>query len=290
MQEVTKQLPVAKGIHVTYRLWRASDERRPVVVLLHGVASNLTRWSEFLENTTLKEAWDILRVDLRGHGRSMVRSRLSMEIWCQDLLRVLDAERYSDAVLVGHSLGAQLAIHFAHRFPTRVRGLVLVDPILGRPSTRIVRLGQTLRPVLRLATGCIRLLNRLGLRRRHIPERDLRELDERTREKLLAVGKIEEMVSQYKSPWPDLKHLPTANFLEATIEMVRPLPPVSGIPAPVFVVLSKSATYAAPAVTRQAIGEFRRATTVTVDAYHWPLTEKPTETGEAIEQWCRRLV
>jgi pimeloyl-ACP methyl ester carboxylesterase len=290
VHEVTKQLPVAKRIHVTYRLWRTSERRRPVLVLLHGLASNMTRWSEFLENTTLKDRWDILRVDLRGHGRSMARCRLGMEIWCQDLLRVLDAERCSEAVLVGHSLGAQLAIHFAHRFPTRVRGLVLVDPILGKPSTRVVFLWRTLGPILRPVTSCIRLLNRLGLRRRHIPELDLRELDEKTRDTLLAAGKIEEMVNQYKSPWADLKHLPTANFLEATIEMVRPLPPVSDIEAPVLVVVSKSATYADPAVTRQAIDEFSRATTVTVDAYHWPLTEKPTETREAIEQWCRRLV
>jgi pimeloyl-ACP methyl ester carboxylesterase len=289
VQESTHRLNVDKGIDVTYRLLRATEAQRPVVVLLHGLASNLTRWSEFLEHTTLKDAWDILRVDLRGHGRSLYRCKLSMEIWCQDLLRTLDAERYANAVLVGHSLGAQLAIHFAHRHPTRVRGLVLIDPILGRPSKRMVRLGQTLRPILRLATAGIRLLNRLGLRRRHIPERDLRALDERTREELLTSGRIEEMVGQYKSPWPDLKHQPTANFLDASTEMVRPLPPLSGITTSVLVVLSRGATYADPDVTRQMIGQFRRATTVVIDAYHWPLTEKPTETRQAIEDWCAGL-
>jgi pimeloyl-ACP methyl ester carboxylesterase len=282
-------LNVDKGIDVTYRLWRAADERRPVVVLLHGLASNLTRWSEFLEHTTLKDAWDILRVDLRGHGRSLYRCKLRMEIWCRDLLRTLDAERYSNAVLVGHSLGAHLAIHFARRHPARVRGLVLIDPVLGGPSTRTVCWGQSLRPILQLAAAVIRLLNRLGLRRRRIPERDLRALDERTREQLLTSGKIEAMVSQYKSPWPDLKHLPTANFIEATSEMVRPLPSVSDITVPVLVVLSQSATYADPEVTRQMIGQFEQATTVVVDAYHWPLTEKPTETRRAIEDWCAGL-
>jgi pimeloyl-ACP methyl ester carboxylesterase len=253
------------------------------------MASNLTRWSEFLQHTKLKDAWDILRVDLRGHGRSMYRCRLSMEIWCEDLLRLLDTEGYSDAVLVGHSLGAQIALHFAHRHPSRVRGLVLIDPILGRPSTRMVRWGRRLRPVLRMATAVIRLLNRMGLRRRHIPERDMRALDERTRDRLLAAGKIEEMVSAYKSPWPDLKHFPTANFLEEAIEMARPLPSVLSIVAPVLVVLSKGATYADPAITRQMTGRFRQATVVAVDAYHWPLTEKPTETREAIEKWCAEL-
>lgn len=274
---------------ITYRLRRAALERGPAIVLLHGLASNLTRWSEFLEHTTLKEAWDILRVDLRGHGRSMVRRELSMETWCRDLLRLLDAEGYSNAVLVGHSLGAQLALRFVHRHPARVRGLVLLDPILGRPSTRVVRWGRTLGPVLRLIAGAVRVLNRLGLRRRHIPERDLRVLDEETRARWLTAGRLEEMVHAYKSPWPDLKHFPTANYIEAHVEMVRPMPRALRPEVPVLVVMSRSDTYADPAVTRQEIGRFQQATIVTVDAYHWPLTEKPTETREAIEKWCDGL-
>jgi pimeloyl-ACP methyl ester carboxylesterase len=289
MGEVTRQLGVGKGVTVTYRVWRIADEKRPVIVLLHGVASNLTRWSEFLEHTTLKSSWDILRVDLRGHGQSMCRRKVGMEIWCRDLLRVLDAEDYPHAVLVGHSLGAQLAIHFAHEHPARVRGVVLIDPILGPPLTRTMRLKRVLVPAWRLVITFIRLLNRLGLHRRHIPERDLRALDEKTRAELLAAGKVEEMVRKYRSPWPDLKHFPTASFLEEMIEIVRPLPSLASIAAPVLVVLSRGVTYVDPAVTRHMIGQFGRATTVAVDAHHWPLTERPVETREAIEKWCTEL-
>jgi pimeloyl-ACP methyl ester carboxylesterase len=184
----------------------------------------MTRWSEFLEHTTLKSSWDILRIDLRGHGQSLCRRKLGMEIWCRDLLRILDDEGYPRAVLVGHSLGAQLAIHFAHQHPAQVSGLVLIDPILAPPSTWTMRSRRVLTPALRMAIASIRLLNRLGLYRRHIPERDLRALDEGTRVELLAAGKMDEMVRKYKSLWPDLKHFPTANFLEEIIETVRPLP------------------------------------------------------------------
>jgi pimeloyl-ACP methyl ester carboxylesterase len=253
------------------------------------MASNMTRWSEFLEHTKLTDTWDILRIDLRGHGQSICRRKLGMAIWCRDLLRVLDDEGYPRAVLVGHSLGAQLAIHFAHDHPGRVGGLVLIDPILGPPSTRTMRFKRILVPALRLVIASIRLLNRLGLHRRHIPERDLRALDEQTRAELLAAGKVDEMVRKYKSLWPDLKHFPTASFLEEIIETVRPLPTLTRITAPVLVVQSRGVTYVDPTVTQQVVGQFARATVAEIDAYHWPLTERPVETREAIEDWCADL-
>ncbi len=287
--EVSRNLPVAAGLNISYRLWRSGGQPRPVIVLLHGVASNLTRWSEFVEQTTLKDSWDILRIDLRGHGESMCRGRLNVDVWCQDLLRVLDREHYPQALLIGHSLGAQLAINFASRYPSRVIGLVLIDPILGPALVGHLRLASRFTPALRFAVMAIRLLNRLGIYRRHIPKRDLRALDEKMRQTLLSSGQLEQMVSQYSSPWPDLQHFPTANFLQEIMEMVRPVPALSSIAAPVLVVLSKGATYADPIVSRELIGQFKNAATVVIDAYHWPLTEKPLEVRQAIETWCARL-
>ncbi|MFQ5994248.1 MAG: alpha/beta fold hydrolase [Acidiferrobacterales bacterium] len=289
IRETRHTLEIGKGIPLHYRIVRGPSQRRPLLLLLHGMASNLTRWSEFVEQTSLKDHWDIMRVDLRGHGEPIYRGRLSMEIWSQDTVRLLDAEGYAEAVLIGHSLGAQLALHFASLCPNRTRGLALIDPILGRPTTPIVRAGRRYRHVLRALVIIVRALNRLGLYRRHIPNRDLKLLDLRTRETLLAEGKIEELVSEYSSPWPDLKHFPTANFIEEVIEMVRSVPPPTQIEVPVLVLLSKGGTYADPKTTREAIAQFPNAKTVIIDAEHWPLTEKPVEVREAIEQWCNEL-
>lgn len=288
-REVSHSLPVAGGLNIRYCLWRSPKQPRPVVVLLHGVASNISRWSEFVEQTTLKDSWDILRIDLRGHGESLWRGKLNIDVWCQDLLRVLDHEHYSRALLIGHSLGAQIAINFASRHPSRVIGLVLIDPILGKALVGHLRLASRFTPILRLAVMAIRMLNRLGIYRRHIPQRDLRALDEKMRETLLATGQLEQMVDRYSSPWPDLQHFPTANFLQEIMEMVRPLPPLPSIAAPVLVVLSKGATYADPKASHDLIAQFKNATTVVIDAYHWPLTEKPVEVRQAIDAWCARL-
>ena len=288
-REVSHSLPVADGLSIRYRLWRVPKQPRPVIVLLHGVASNISRWSEFVEQTTLKDTWDILRIDLRGHGEPLWRGKLNIDVWCQDLLRVLDHEHYTRALLIGHSLGVQIAINFASCHPSRVIGLVLIDPIQRKALVGHLRLASRLTPLLRLAVIAIRMLNRVGIYRRHIPQRDLRALDKKMRETLLATGQLEKMVDRYSSPWLDLQHFPTANFLQEIMEMVRPLPPLSSIVAPVLVLFSKSATYADPKVSPELIAQFKNATTVVIDAYHWPLTEKPVEIRRAIDVWCARL-
>ena len=287
--EIHRTLTAPDGASLGYRLWRGGTAPRRVIVLLHGVASNMTRWSEFVEFTTLKQSWDILRPDLRGHGESFRRGTLNADRWCEDLKNILDAEGYAQALFIGHSLGAQVAVQFAARFPARVRGLVLIDPVFHQALRGGMRTASRMQPALRLLIGFIRLLNALGLRRRHIPNRDLRRLDEATRAKLLNLGKQEEMVALYSSPWEDLKFFPTASFLQELLEMVRPLPELASLPMPILALLSTGITYTDPAVTHRILSGHADTTIVTIEAYHWPLTEKPVPVREAIERWCERF-
>ena len=284
--EVTRSLMAPDGAKIVYRLWRSGERRRPLIVLIHGVASNLTRWSEFLEHTSLKNEWDILRLDLRGHGKSLRRGKLSLEIWSRDLLGILEAENYPCAVLIGHSLGAQLATHFANRHSPQAMGLVLIDPVFDEALKGYMRWARYLRPVISLLTGLIRLLNWIGLYRRHLPSRDLYALDEKVRATLLASGQYEAMIDRYSSPWPDLKVFPTANYIQEIMQMVRSLPALSGIRVPVLILLSRGGTYADPDRSREVIKCIPDVKLVLIDAYHWPLTERPVEIRETIESGC----
>jgi pimeloyl-ACP methyl ester carboxylesterase len=287
--EVIRNLTTADGATLGYRLFRGAAAPRRLIVLLHGVASNMSRWSEFVEHTSLKETWDLLRPDLRGHGESFSRGRLGLEIWCRDLRDILDAEGYDQALLIGHSLGAQVAVQFAARYPARVRGLVLIDPIFHQALRGGMRVLSRMRPVVSLLAVLARLPSRLGLRRRHIPVRNLRKLDEKTRQDLLSAGKQKEMIELYSSPWEDLKFFPIASFLQELIEISRPLPALTEIKVPILALLSSGITYTNPLVTQKTLAGNVRVQTVTVDAYHWPLTEKPQQVREAIEKWCERF-
>ncbi len=101
---------------LSYRVIREAKPRR-ALVLLHGMASNMTRWSEFMEQTRLRDSWDLVAPDLRGNGRSVSRCPLTRELWADDIAAILDAEGYSKAVVAGHCLGANIAIQFAARHP-----------------------------------------------------------------------------------------------------------------------------------------------------------------------------
>lgn len=284
--ETRRTIVAPDGAGLAYWLWRSGAEPAPPLVLLHGAASNHTRWSEFLEATSLKGSMDVLRPDLRGNGASMARGRLDLEIWSRDLGELLDAERYASAVVAGHSLGAQIALDFAHRFPGRVDGLVLLDPVFRRALTGTRKLISGALPLFKLASWLVRGLNALGLHRRAIDaERDLRQLDESTRTALRGGESHHEIARRYSALGPILRHMPLANYLQQLVATVAATPALERIEAPTLVLLSSGITFADPAVNHEEIERFPRATTVAIDANHWPLTERPEEVRQAIERW-----
>ncbi len=281
---------VAPDVKLYYRLSHETERRRPLLVLLHGMASNLTRWSEFLENTSLKESFDILRVDLRGHGKSFTRARIGMPIWCDDLAKLLDSLGYEKAIFVGHSLGANIALWFATRYADRLDGICMIDPVFTKALRGSALWIRRCSPIIRAAAEIVRLLNLFGWRRREIPQRDLRKLDEEVRVRLLGTGKSKEFVQRYTSPLADLEYFPTAHYLQESIEITRPIPSAPEPPVPMLALISQAVTFTDTGVTRQALARYPRCELKILTAYHWPLTEKPTEVRQEIEKWCAQFV
>lgn len=70
--------------------------------------------------------------------------------------------------------------------------------------------------------------------------------------------------------------------------MLRPLPPLAALGVPILVLLSRGVTYTDPAATERLLDAAPNVERVTVDAYHWPLTEQPQQVREAIEAWFAR--
>ena len=273
--------------------YRRTAARRPAgkapALLLHGLASNMTRWTEFVGRTTLAQERDLIRVDLRGHGDSPTRGRIGLELWSGDLLALLDAQGARRAMLIGHSLGAQVALACAARAPARVAALVLIDPVF-RPALRgrwkwLARAA----PLLVAAAAIVRGLNALGLRRRSVPALDLQALDERARASLGSPEAEAEFIRRYSSTRADLRTFRTAHYLRELVEMFRPLAGPESIAAPTLVLLSSGATFADLAMMRRIAARFPRGEVRTIDCHHWPLTERPDEVRSLIEAWCAPL-
>ncbi len=114
-------------------LWYSVTGSGPSVLLLHG--SNLDARSWGTLPAALAKDFRVIQADLRSHGRS--RDAGGPFSWEADVVEVLDATKTGRATLIGHSLGAKIAIDVALGFPDRVSGLVLIGPAIGgMPAAR----------------------------------------------------------------------------------------------------------------------------------------------------------
>ena len=121
---------------------RPFDPRLPVTVFVHGAAFDHTVWK--LQARYF--AWhggSVLAVDLPGHGRSAGPPRATIRAMADWLAALLDAAEVREAALVGHSMGALVALEAAARHGARVRRLALLgaaaaipvnDLLLGRAA------------------------------------------------------------------------------------------------------------------------------------------------------------
>lgn len=276
------------GATAAYRVCSPLAPGGAPLLLIHGLASNGSRFAEFAERTTLAERHALIRVDLRGHGDAVTRRRIGIDLWCDDLAAVLDVEGGAAAIVVGHSLGAQVALHFVRRRPRRSVALVLIDPVFRSAlHGRWLRLAQAV-PLLRLAARLARALNALGLDRGALPPLDLRALDAVARRALGSPAAERAFIARYSSMRADLRHVPLAVYLQDLVEMFVPAPPPATLGVPTLALLSSGATFADAAAMRAALAG-PQVTVQTIDCQHWPLTERPDEVQQAIERWCEAL-
>lgn len=99
----------------------------PAVVLIHGGLTTSDLWDVELEH--LADERRVVRYDLRGVGRSPSTSgRFSHH---EDLRSLLDHLHVGRADVIGHSIGAAVAVDLAVTHPERVGSLVLIAPALA---------------------------------------------------------------------------------------------------------------------------------------------------------------
>ena len=287
LREHDRTLLQPDGVSLHYRIHR-SPAARGALVLLHGAASNLTRWTEFFEHTSLAASHHLLRLDLRGHAGSLTRGRLGLERWADDIAAVLRQEQIERAVVGGHCLGANIAAWFAARHPGQAAGLILIEPMLRPALTGTMSRLKRLAPLLRVAIALVRLVNAMGLHRRHLDTLDLQLLDREFRQHLQHPGGADALIQRYASPLHDLKTMPTANFLQDLVEVTRRLP-LTEIRAPFLALLSGGRTFTDPDITRRLLAALPGGEIQELDAKHWIPTEQPEAMRRAIERWVTAL-
>lgn len=124
------------------RIHRVESGSGPAILLIHGFASNLDRnWrSTGWINALTHAGWRVIAYDQRGHGESEKRydrEDYAPGLLIDDALAVLDAAEAPAAVLMGYSMGAEIALDVAIHHRERCRALLLGGlgrnffPVLG---------------------------------------------------------------------------------------------------------------------------------------------------------------
>nr|WTA65075.1 alpha/beta hydrolase [Micromonospora sp. NBC_00855] len=105
------------------------DERRPPLVLLHGLTFDRRQWDPVRrELAVIDPARHVLALDLPGHGDSPRRASYRMAEVAEVVHDRVTEAGLVEPVVVGHSVGAVVATTYAARYP--VRGVVNLDQIL----------------------------------------------------------------------------------------------------------------------------------------------------------------
>ena len=114
---------------VRLRVRRVVVPSAPPILFIHGLGVTGAVWMPFARRLTLRYA--AVAPDLRGHGASdeLPWGYLPAN-YARDLVGLYDARAIGPAPVVGHSLGALVALALADLRPDLVTALVLVDPPL----------------------------------------------------------------------------------------------------------------------------------------------------------------
>jgi pimeloyl-ACP methyl ester carboxylesterase len=132
------------GIGLQLAVW---GENKPMVVCVHGLTANCRCWDTLAG--ALQTDFQVIAPDLRGRGRSDKPTvGYSVEHHCRDIKAMLDDLFIMRCALVGHSLGALIALVFATRYPQYVERLVLIDGAGVLSPEQMQRVFEGIKPAL----------------------------------------------------------------------------------------------------------------------------------------------
>ena len=122
------------NVHIEYRVYGQGE---PAVLLVHGWACDENYWHAQLD--ALRAHYTVVTLNLAGHGASAAnRTDWSIANYAQDVAAVAHQLPNAHLVLVGHSMGAAVALAATPLLGERVIGVIAVEALRSvgeRPLT-----------------------------------------------------------------------------------------------------------------------------------------------------------
>ncbi len=129
------RVPVAGRDAYAYTGSRAFETARATIAFVHGAAGDHGVWA-LQSRYFAHHGWNVLAVDLPGHGRSAGEPLASVQQIADWLVALLDTLSIETAVLAGHSMGALAALDAAARHPVRIAKLALFGAAVPMPVAK----------------------------------------------------------------------------------------------------------------------------------------------------------
>ncbi|KYG91633.1 alpha/beta hydrolase [Metasolibacillus sp. FSL K6-0083] len=114
-----------KGCDIHY--WHKSSSSADYVIFLHGAGCDHRMFASQLP--IFGESYNVLLWDARGHGLSKLQHNqtFSFEDMIDDFLKLCEKYQIANAILIGQSMGGNLAQEILFRKPNLVSKLILID-------------------------------------------------------------------------------------------------------------------------------------------------------------------
>jgi pimeloyl-ACP methyl ester carboxylesterase len=124
----------------------AADDASPTYVLIHGIGMGRSIFADLVERLAPART---IAIDLPGYGEAPEPPRvLTMERSADLLAAFLRDRDIGPVVVIGHSMGTQVAVEVAARHPQLVDRVVLIGPTVDRAERtalqQLLRLAQDL--------------------------------------------------------------------------------------------------------------------------------------------------
>lgn len=105
--------------------WRADNSDRPLIVMMHGATMDHRMFNAQVH--ALAADYSVLVWDARGHGKSQPNTaEISLRLYAQDMLDILDHIGAEKIVAVGQSLGGYIAQYLSMQAPERLRAMIII--------------------------------------------------------------------------------------------------------------------------------------------------------------------
>lgn len=113
---------------------------RPTIVFIHGLSGSSSAWVEYEKR--FKEKYNILSLDLRGHGKSIkFRKYEDYEIrkFTEDLEELIATLHLEKFTLISHSFGTLPALDFLLAHQDKLKGAIFLSPTFFVRKRKLAR-------------------------------------------------------------------------------------------------------------------------------------------------------